>query len=297
MSRILLTGATGFLGRCLVRKLNGQPVLTLGRSQENDIVCDLGIQIPELPRDISMVIHCAGLAHETGVQSADSEYQKSHEQGMLHLLKALEKTSVQKIIFISTVAVYGLERGTAIDEGTTLNPHTAYGRYKLAAENILVNWAQVRSISYCVLRPPLIFGEQPPGNLGHLIRAIQKNRYLLIQGVSPQKSMVDVNELAEFICRHLTVMQPQQNGIFNVTDGISPDLHTLSHYLIRKYNPRFIQITLPKWLIRSVARLGDWIPGFPLTTKRLQKLSEPLTFSDQKARQQIGWNGTSVLKN
>jgi nucleoside-diphosphate-sugar epimerase len=296
MNRILLTGATGFLGKHVLNKFNAQQVLTLGRSPKNDIVCDLGRQIPELPQDILSVVHCAGLAHETGVQSSDLEYQKSHEQGMLHLLQALERTSVQKMIFISTVAVYGLERGTGVDESAALNPQTAYGRYKLAAENILVNWAQARSISYCILRPPLIFGEQPPGNLGHLIRAIQKNRYLFIQGISPQKSVVDVNELAVFICRHLTVMQPQQNGVFNVTDGNSPDLHTLSHYLIQKYNPRFIQITLPKWLIQASARLGDWIPGFSLTTNRLQKLSEPLTFTDQKARQQIGWSGTSVLK-
>ena len=294
---ILLTGATGFLGQYILDKFKSQNVITLGRSSKNDVICDLGLQIPELPNDISAVIHCAGLAHETGAASSDVEYQKSHEQGMIHLLKALEKTSVQKIIFISTVAVYGLERGTGIDEGTPLNPQTAYGRYKLAAENILVNWAQARSISYCVLRPPLIFGEQPPGNLGHLIRAIQKNRYLLIQGVSPRKSMVDVNELSAFIVQHLETMTIQKSGVYNVTDGVSPDLHTLSNYLIKKYNPGFIRLTVPRFLIQLAAGIGDWIPGFPLTTKRLQKLSEPLTFSDQKARQQIGWNGTTVLKN
>ena len=297
MNRILLTGATGFLGREIFKKLNSEDVITLGRSSTNKIVCDLSVACPELPADIDVVIHCAGLAHETGRQSSDDVYRLSHEQGLLNLLRALDQTNVKNFIFVSSVAVYGVDHGLDYDESYSGQPTTAYGRYKLAAEQQLVQWAQFRNKNFCIIRPPLIFGDNPPGNLGQLIRAIKKNRYLFIQDVSPRKSMVDINELSLFIAHHALIMQPEHNGIYNVTDGVSPDLHTLSDYLIKKYNPGFIRLTLPGWIINLAAKLGDLIPGFPINSKRLSKLSLSLTFSDQKAREKIGWKGTSVLKN
>jgi hypothetical protein len=109
--------------------------------------------------------------------------------------------------------------------------------------------------------------------------------------------MVDVKELAQFIAKHSQIMKKEQNGIYNITDGVHPNLQDLSLFLIKKYNPHFIKTTLPFILLQLVAKVGDILPFFPLNSARLKKLSEPLTFSDHEARQKLDWNGTSVIKN
>lgn len=302
MKSVLLTGSSGFLGKYFVKSLQAskKQFLTLGRSSNVDIVCDLSVQIPHLSNrnsELNSVIHCAGLAHQLPkTDSEKEEFFRSHMQGMKNLLQGLEDQSAQKFIFISTVAVYGLEKGELMAEDTMPQPNTPYGQAKLEAENILIKWCQSRRCAYWILRPPLIMGDNPPGNLGKLIRAIKKNMYVFISGINPQKSMVHAEDIANFIVKNLDHCTLENSGIYNVTDGIHPDLKSVSEYLIQKYNPKFVRITLPLFLLKLAAKIGDILPFFPLNSLRLEKLSQSLTFSDEKARKIIDWDGKTALR-
>lgn len=303
MNTILLTGATGFLGQYIQKSLkkNALNFFTLGRSSDCHIVCDLALQKPQLQLKaadvITSVMHCAGLAHQVAhSESEREEFFRSHVQGMQNLLNGLENQPVEKIIFISTVAVYGIEKGELIAEDKTPEPSTAYGEAKLQAEKILIAWCKSKQCAYWILRPPLIMGDNPPGNLAKLIRAIKKNMYVFISGVNPQKSMVHAKDIADFVVKHFDQCTLENSGVYNLTDGRHPDLKSVSEYLIQKYNPKFFRLTLPAFLIKLAAKVGDVFPFFPLNTLRLEKLSQSLTFSDTKARKMIGWDGKDALR-
>ena len=83
-------------------------------------------------------------------------------------------------VFISSVSVYGLEFGTGIDEANPLLAKDAYGKSKIAAEQLITSWGIKTAVPVVILRLPLVAGPNPPGNLGDMIKAIQAGYYFRI---------------------------------------------------------------------------------------------------------------------
>ena len=144
MSKILLTGASGFLGKHIYDYLKSKDyeIISLGRSSQNDIICDLSIEVPLLEIDtIALVIHAAGRAHCI----PKTEEEKKHffdvnVQGTENLLNGLEEVGVpKKFVFISSVSVYGRESGKNINEKTLLQSRDSSGLSKLLQKNRLQN--------------------------------------------------------------------------------------------------------------------------------------------------------------
>ena len=107
--KILLTGASGFLGKTILNAFdNSTEIITLGRSKDAIVNCDLSNQIPILPI-VEMVIHAAGKAHLVPKNDEERmDFDRVNVQGTRNLLIALENNvSLKKIVFISSVSVYG----------------------------------------------------------------------------------------------------------------------------------------------------------------------------------------------
>lgn len=295
---ILLTGAGGFLGKHLNDVLSSAdlPFITLGRNISNQIHCDLSTEIPEINTSISSVIHVAGLAHFYPKTTKEKEFFfKVNEEGTKNLLQALEKQkSLTHLVFISTVAVYGLDSGENLDEDTALNGTSPYALSKIRAERLITEWCNERNIAWIILRLPLIAGNNPPGNLGKMITAIQKDRYWRIGSGKAQKSMVLASDVSSFICAWVQEKQPT-SGVFHLTDGENPSFFQLEETLRKRFNRKAIH-TIPLWLISIAGKLGNFIPFSPVNSSTVQKITSTLTFSDQKARQQLNWNPTSVIE-
>ena len=290
---ILLTGGNGFLGKKIKNSLNKNniPVLTLGKSSTNDIQCDLAFEIPNLPA-INMVIHAAGKAHT--VPKTDNEKRNFYEvnvKGTQNILSALGNlTQLKKFVFISSVAVYGLSEGKEIDEHAPLNAADPYGASKIEAERLITEWCKPRGIDYYILRLPLIVGDNPPGNLGSMIKAIQRGYYFSIGSAKVKKSMVLANDVAKLI--------PDLNnksGIYNLTDGYHPTFDELERAISNACN-KGTSFKIPLTFAHILAKIGDKIGNkSPINTDRLKKIQSELTFSDKKARLELGWNPEPVL--
>lgn len=290
---ILLTGASGFLGKVLYQKID-HSITTLGRTQllGSHISNDLQ-SIFTLPY-FHTVIHNAGKAHMVPKTEEEKEdFYKVNFHGTENLLKSLTPNPPKQFIFISTIAVYGLESGTLISENRTPNPNTPYGESKWLAEKAVKEWAEKNSVNYHILRLPLVVGSNPPGNLGAIKKAIQKRYYFKIKNNKAQKSMVLADDIAKLIIN----LPLDKSGIYNLTDGIHPAFNEVEASIEHRVASK--SFTMPLSIIKFIAIIGDFFSKLnfpaPLNSPKLKKMTSTLTFDDSKARRELKWNPNPVL--
>ncbi len=294
--KILITGGKGFLGQQIVKGLRyrGCKTYSLGRTTDNDIVCDLAYKPPTIQMYFDIVVHAAGRAHMTPQTEKDKElFYKVNVQGTKNLLKALEKSSIPlAFIFISTVAVYGKEIGEMIKETEPMLAKDPYGLSKIQAETIITKWCERNKVICTIYRLPLIAGPNPPGNLKSMINSIEKGYYFNVGGGYVRKSIVMAEDIAEIIFR-----APLVGGIYNLTDGFHPSVCEIANHIalqLHKKSPK----NIPFLLAKIMAIIGDFFGmGIPIDSLKLKKLSSNLTFDDSEARKFLGWNPTSFLSS
>ena len=294
---ILITGIHGFVGSNIVSKL-----------KENHTIYGLDIVFPEeedpektfswnelseIPK-IDVVVHLAGKAHS--IPKTEDEKQAFFDvnfQATVNLCKGLEQSYLPKsFIFVSTVAVYGCEKGENISEEHPLNGNTPYALSKIQAEQYLTEWSEKNQIVLSILRPSLITGPNPPGNLGAMVNGIRTGKYLSIAGGKARKSVLMVNDIARIF-----PVLVEKGGIYNVCDDSQPTFRELE-MLISSQLGKKTPISIPYWLAKSMALVGDLLgERAPINSSKLEKITESLTFSNEKAKRELGWQPLNVLEN
>lgn len=293
LKQVLLTGANGFLGNYINKfTSNFINVYTLGRLN-CFINCDLSNSIPLLP-EVNIVIHAAGKAHSVPKTSLEKQlFFEVNFNGTQNLLKGLElcKSLPKAFIFISSVAVYGRENGLNISEDAPLLAKDPYGLSKIQAENLIKEWCKKKNVICTILRLPLLVGANPPGNLGVMIRGIQKGYYFNIAGGNAKKSMVLASDIAKFILKAAEV-----GGTYNLTDGEHPTFNALSKNISQQLGKSFVP-NMPLLLANVLAKLGNILGDtFPINSNKLFKITSTLTFDDSKAKTAFGWKPNPVLE-
>lgn len=291
--KLLLTGANGFLGKIIVRRLEKRcQIIKLSRNSD-DYQVFLDKEVPVFLETFDLVVHSAGKAHST--PKTETEKRRFYEVNVVgteNLLKGLETAVIPKqFVFISSVSVYGQESGTQIVEEHKLEAKDAYGLSKIEAEELVIKWCKRHNVVCTILRLPLLVGEYPPGNLGAMVRGIEKGYYFNIGGGRAKKSMVLAEDVAEFIPNVAKI-----GGTYNLTDGYNPSFLELSNKISKKKgksNP----LNLPIFLVKILGFLGDLIGNkAPINSSKIKKITSDLTFDDSKARELLGWNPQSVLE-
>lgn len=289
MMKVLFTGATGFLGKYLLSEFKALQigVESIGRNAECTFQCDLAKDNLLLLNDVNydMVVHNAGKAHVIPRNEKENqEFYDVNLGGTEKLLEALFSLNNKPkcFVFVSTVAVYGLESGENIDETHLLNGSSPYAESKIEAEKLVQKWCEENTVNCVILRLPLVVGENAPGNLGAMERAIKKGYYFRLGTGNARRSMVNAVDVAKLIPR-----LKEKNGVYNLTDGIHRSFAEMDTLLAQKHGKSIKKI--PVWLGKLIAKCGDIVPKFPLNSYRLGKLEQSLTFNDDKARKELGW--------
>ena len=295
MKKLLLTGASGFLGRNIIPDLKQKySVKTLGRSANNDVRCDLSDSIPDFTESYDVVLHAAGKAHIVPKTEEEREaFYKVNLEGTKNLCAGLERVGVpNSFVFISTVAVYGLDTGEDISEEAELKGNTPYALSKILAEQYLADWCSANGVKLSILRLPLVAGVNPPGNLGAMIKGIKSGRYLSIGKADARKSVVMAVDVAM-----LFPVLEDKAGVYNLSDGYDPSFGELE-MLIAKQQGRRRPLAIPYWMAALMAKCGDMMGRrAPINSYKLGKIINPLTFSSKKAQTELNWTPLRVLEN
>lgn len=293
MKKLLFTGASGFLGYNILSLLKEMyDVDTVGLTDDDDIKINIANDIPQLNSHYDIVLHAAGKAHTVPrTKEEEQVFYDVNLRGTIHLCKALEQVGIPKsLVFISTVAVYGCECGELIDESHPLNGSSPYADSKKQAEEYLLNWSKEKNVNLVILRPSLLAGHKAPGNLGAMVDGIKKGFYLNIGGGKVKKSIL----MAEDIARLLPLVE-DKTGVYNVCDSYQPTFGELSVSVAKQLGRRR-PLNIPYWMAWCMAKLGDILGSkAPINTYKLKKMTESLTFCNDKARRELGWEPLDVL--
>ena len=293
MEKLLFTGGTGFLGKNICPILTKTyEVTTCGITANDMLKVNLAKEVPVLNQHYDIVLHACGKAHV--VPRSETEKQAFFDvnyQGTVNLCSALENVGVPRsLIFISTVAVYGCEFGKLITEDHPLNGDTPYAKSKILAEEYLIRWCQEHNVILGILRPSLLAGKNAPGNLGTMVNGIRKGFYMNVAGGKVTKSIL----MAEDIARLLPLVV-EKGGIYNVCDTRQPSFGQISK-LVAKQLGKGEPLNIPYWMAWCMAKVGDCLGvKAPINSYKLEKMTKDLTFSNEKAKKELGWEPLDVL--
>lgn len=295
MKSLLFTGASGFLGNNILDTLRKTySVDTLGISQIDNYNINISKDIPVLKKKYDVVLHAAGKAHVVPKNEQEiKQFYDINVQGTMNLCTALENCGVPlSLIFISTVAVYGCETGILISEDHPLDGTSPYADSKKIAEKYLQDWCNRKHVSLTILRPALLAGINPTGNLGSMINGIKKNRYLSVCSGRSKKSMAMASDIAKLI-----PILENKNGIFNLADSQNPSFSQLENLICKQLN-KSKPINIPYWVALVLAKLGDLMGDkAPINSKKLEKITSDLTFSNQKLITELNFIPSDVITN
>jgi len=255
MSKILITGGSGFVGARLLQHPLFKEALTVGRTSPDKggkftyIPLTESSDYTEILSDVNVVVHVAARAHMMNEIARDplSEYRKTNTLATLNLAKQAIKAGVKRFIFISSIKVLGdnTEIGQPFSITDSLNPNDAYGVSKAEAEIGLMRLCRDSNIAFVIIRPPLVYGAGVKGNFEKLLQLISMRIPLPLGSVNNKRSMVSIDNLVDLICVCIKDKKAK-NQIFLVSDDFDMSLPELLYELskARSYESRLIKFPL-----------------------------------------------------
>lgn len=294
MKKIFVTGGAGFVGRhlCEVLTRKSYSVHALVRRpqpNESSVIYHLG-SLTDIcnalapSKDIDCVIHLAGRAHVLADQSLDplAEFRAVNVQGTLVLARQAIAAGVKRFIFISSIGVNGSHTtGKAFDESSMVAPHADYALSKLEAEQGLRELVKGSDMELVIIRPPLVYAGNAPGNFQRLLKLVASGVPLPFASVDNTRSMVALDNLVSFI--GLCVEHPAAaNEMFLISDGIDVSTPEIISNLSKGMGRKGHLWSLPD-------KLMCW--GASLLGKQAMysQLCGSLAIDSHKAQDLLGW--------
>lgn len=296
MSRILVTGASGFVGRQLCRILleRGETVLAGARSSSTTPVA--GAQ-PLITGDLSesqnltsrlvgvdVVVHLAARAHVLQDTVADPlvAFRRANLDATRQLARQAAAAEVKRLVFLSSIKVNG-ERteGTPFREVDPAAPEDAYGQSKREAELALEALASDTGMEITVLRPPLVYGPGVKANFLRLLRLVDRGIPLPLAGIRNQRSLVSIWNLCDLIAT--CTSHPEAAGeLFLVSDQKDLSTPGLIRALAEALGRRAHLIPFPAAVLRGAGRLLGQAGA-------IERLVGSLQLDSGKATRLLGW--------
>lgn len=271
--KILLTGATGFVGKAAFNVLNSEyNELTLLLRKNNAgspkgaqiIVADLNKTSQLAYTDLiglDVVVHLAARAHIMKDEVVDrlSEYREVNSEATLNLARLAVKAGIKRFVFISSIKVNGESTlpNQVFQPELSFTPDDPYGLSKFQAEQGLLDIARETGMEVVIIRPPLVYGPSVKGNFASMVSWVKKGIPLPFGSVHNQRSLVALDNLVNFInlCADRERSPKAANQVFLISDGEDVSTTSLLRKVAKAYGVKVHLLPIPVSLMVFFARL------------------------------------------
>lgn len=299
--KILVTGASGFIGKNVVQKAIslGFVVNTASRSPQKctaDVTSFVVDSVDEYTnwnnalKNCEAVIHLAARVHITRelVENSLFEFRKVNVIGTINLARQAASVGVRRFIFVSSIGVNGSETfEQPYSPDDIASPHSAYSISKYEAELALMNLSSQTGMEVVIVRPPLVYGPKAPGNFGLLLRFVSSGIPLPFGSINNKRSFVSLDNLTDFL--FICLQHPHASGqIFLVSDGEDVSTSEFLRRTAQAMGSNQLLFPIPVFILKFLANLMG-------KRDMSQRLFGSLQVDITKSRCVLGWAPTNSL--
>ena len=301
--KVLLTGATGFIGKALVAELIQQNFhISITVRQKTNLFPDEVKQFvvgdfesnPDFSTslaEIDCVIHLAGRAHviDKAKASVLDEFRKVNTELTLNLAKQAVTARVERFIFLSSIGVNGNQNTQPFLEIDIPNPQEPYAISKYEAEQGLINLAKNSNLEVVIVRPPLVYGNNVPGNFGRLVQWAGSRIILPLPlgAVNNARTLIAIDNLVSFIIT-CTLHPKAANEVFLISDDDNLSTTQLLKKIAKAFNKKALLLPIPvSWMVFVAKLLGKEADAV--------RLFSSLIVDSSKARDLLEWYPVTTM--
>lgn len=276
---LLIIGGTGFIGRNLESYFRKRKctVASLSLRSEN-------WQSDLKSSNSNAIINLVGKAHDHKGTATEKDYHHVNVELAKKIFFAFLESSASLLVHISSLAaIEEFESNVPLEESDNCHPASWYGQSKREAEEWLLKQKLPKEKKLIIIRPPMVHGPGDKGNLNLLFNLISKGIPYPLASFNNKRSFISIDNFSFFIKKIIENQEMLNSGIYHISDDESLSTNDIIQ-IIRKVTGRNTpNLKLPKFLMKSIARAGDFLP-IPLNSKRLKKMTCNLLVSNKKIK-------------
>lgn len=300
MKNLLITGANGFIGSNVCEFFKDKFNITAvsrTRVKNCNWIKFKEDNFKKLKDDIiaskpDFIIHCAAVTHKN--YQIKSFFSDSYYKINVVFTKLLIDISIEckskKFIYMSSIGVHALTNKKPINEETVVLSKTNYAFYKLECEKLIRKNFEGKDVSWFILRPPIIYGPNAPGNLRLLVRAIDLRLPLLLQKNNFKRSLLSINNL--LTCMEKIIFSNKNNRIYVIADDQVITFRKLIYLISKARNKSSFLIILPDYLYRLLEKI-------PYIGKKFEILSNKKCYivDNYFVKKDLNWDPKFILED
>ena len=301
--QVAITGGRGFIGSILVKHhlQHGDDVRILTRKVEShpdDSSTQLEIYHADLTKQskilndfvdgVDVLYHCAGESN-----NEDLMYQ-THVEGTKYLI-AVATGKIGRWVQLSSVGVYGQQFKGSVREDSELKPVGTYETTKMLSEQLVMDAGNEKSFSWIILRPSTVYGSTMTNqSLHQLVSRINRSQFFFIGKVGASANYIHVDNVIQALYLCANCESRYLGSVYNVSDYVHlEDFVTMISDNLGLAN---ISLRIPEWPIRFITRILENIPGFPLTTSRINALTNRANYPITKISNDLGYQAVVSMQ-
>jgi len=305
--KYLITGATGFIGPHLVKKLVGEGHFCrclLRKGTNADFLQASGVEPvngditrPESLKGIAdgmdRVLHLATLGHMANHRVTESMFEAINVHGTRNIMSEAQRAGVGRIVHCSTVAAMGICAEVPATEDSVCNPHHPYGRSKLQAEQIVLGMVEDQDLPAVIVRFSMVYGPADPRDILKLTRLAQKGLFPKVGSRPKLTPLIHVDDAIQGLL--LAAKKGGIGDVYLITNRNSLPFDDIRKILQNSLGITRLPLYIPEWAALTAASLVEKVfPVLgkipPVARKNIESTLADRVFSIAKAQREIGFN-------